>query len=202
MIGGTVFAAGDGPVFRTTDDGTSWTEVSSGMSHPYVRCLATAGPALFAGTSMGYVYVTTDNGSHWSDVSTGLSSVQTSTLAATGTHLYAGSFSQGIWRRPIVEMILSAHDPIPIPRAHRLFQNYPNPFNPSTSIRYGLPSRSQVTLTVFNTLGQEVAQLLNGEQDAGYHEVKFDASGMSSGVYFYKMHAGSFTETKKLLLVH
>ncbi len=88
-----------------------------------------------------------------------------------------------------------------VPQSMTLHQNYPNPFNPSTTIRYGLPNRSNVTLSVFNTLGQAAAELVSGEQDAGYHEVKFDGSGLSSGVYFYRMQAGSFTETKKLLLV-
>jgi hypothetical protein len=88
-----------------------------------------------------------------------------------------------------------------IPVEFRLDQNYPNPFNPSTTIRYGLPNRSQVTLTVFNTLGQQVATLVNGEQEAGYHEVRFDAGGLSSGVYFYRLQAGNFVETRKLLLV-
>jgi ABC-type arginine transport system permease subunit len=86
-------------------------------------------------------------------------------------------------------------------REFTLNQNYPNPFNPSTTIRYGLPNRLLVTLTVYNTLGQQVATLVSGNQEAGYHEVKFDASGLSSGIYFYRMQAGSYVETKKLLLV-
>ena len=87
------------------------------------------------------------------------------------------------------------------PRQYVLAQNYPNPFNPSTTIRYGLPNRSHVTLTVFNTLGQTVHELVNGEQGTGYHEVQFDGSGMLSGVYFNRIQAGSFVETRKLLLV-
>ncbi len=75
------------------------------------------------------------------------------------------------------------------------------PFNPSTAIGYGLPSRSHVTLTVYNMLGQQVAVLQNGEQQAGFHEVRFDASGFSSGVYLYRLTAGSFVETRKLVLV-
>jgi hypothetical protein len=86
------------------------------------------------------------------------------------------------------------------PKAFVLAQNYPNPFNPSTTIRYGLPNRSQVLLTVFNTLGQQVAQLVNGEVEAGYHEVKFDGSGRSSGVYFYRLRAADFVQTKKLIM--
>ncbi len=99
---------------------------------------------------------------------------------------------------------------------YALRQNYPNPFNPLTTIRYGLPQRSHVTLAVFNTLSQQVAQLVQGEVDAGYHEVQFDGSNLASGVYLCRMQirpldsavgrdsksgAGTYMETKKLLLV-
>ena len=87
------------------------------------------------------------------------------------------------------------------PKGFYLLQNYPNPFNPSTTMRYGLPIRTQVSLTVFNTLGQQVSILHDGEQEAGYHEVKFDASNLPSGLYFYRIQAGRYTETKTLLLV-
>ena len=89
----------------------------------------------------------------------------------------------------------------PIPGTMVLHPAVPNPFNPSTTIRYGLPSRSHVTLTVFNALGQQVATLLQGEQEAGYHEVQFDASGLASGVYLYRLKAGDFVQAKKLMLV-
>jgi hypothetical protein len=82
-----------------------------------------------------------------------------------------------------------------------LSQNYPNPFNPVTTIRYGIPYRSRVKLTVFNTLGQQVAVLQDTEQDAGRHEVKFDGSGLASGVYFSRMQSGPFTQTKGILLL-
>jgi len=88
-----------------------------------------------------------------------------------------------------------------LPKSPNLEQNYPNPFNPTTTIRYALPQRSHVTLTVFNVLGQQVATLVNESQDAGYHDVRFDANGLASGVYFYRIVAGEQVATKRLLLI-
>ena len=82
-----------------------------------------------------------------------------------------------------------------------LNQNYPNPFNPSTQIQYALPEATQVTLEVFNSVGQKVMELVNGQQSAGYHTTTFNASGLSSGVYFYKLSTSSFINTKKMLLI-
>jgi hypothetical protein len=87
------------------------------------------------------------------------------------------------------------------PVTFTLEQNYPNPFNPSTTIKYELPKVSEVRLSLYDVLGREVAVLVNERRDAGVHEVKFDGSGLLSGVYFYRMEAGSFVETKRLLLI-
>ena len=89
----------------------------------------------------------------------------------------------------------------PIPGTFILHQNYPNPFNPSTTIRYEIPVRSGVRLTVFDPLGQLVQILHDGPAEAGGHSVLFDAGNIPSGIYFYRLQAGSFTETRKLLLV-
>ena len=88
-----------------------------------------------------------------------------------------------------------------IPTEYSLTQNYPNPFNPVTSIDFGLPENSEVTITVYNVLGQVVTELVNGELDAGYHKVTWDASNMASGVYFYRIAAGDFTATKRMVLM-
>ena len=88
-----------------------------------------------------------------------------------------------------------------IPTTFVLFQNYPNPFNPSTTIRYALPMRAQVRLTVYNVLGQIVVTPIQGEQQAGYHDLRFDGTNLASGVYFYRIQAGSFVQVKKLLLL-
>jgi hypothetical protein len=88
-----------------------------------------------------------------------------------------------------------------IPREFVLEQNYPNPFNPLTVIRYSLMVNSYVTLKVYDVLGREVATLVDERLDAGYKEIHFDAGGLPSGVYLYKLVAGSFQNVKKMLFV-
>jgi gluconolactonase len=88
-----------------------------------------------------------------------------------------------------------------IPNRFDLYQNYPNPFNPETTIRYTLPGRSHVTLSVFNALGQQASTLVNGNQEAGAYSVRFDGSGMASGVYFYTLRADDRTATRRFILM-
>ena len=105
------------------------------------------------------------------------------------------------WRSPGIHGSVKPNQKGNLPEKFVLEQNYPNPFNPSTTIRYGLPQKSAVQLTIFNTLGQQVATIVQGEQEAGNHEVRFDGSNLSSGVYFYRLQAGEFVQTRKLLLL-
>jgi len=88
-----------------------------------------------------------------------------------------------------------------IPSDYALSQNYPNPFNPTTTIRYDIPANGWVTLKVYDILGREVATLVNGMESPGYKEVNFNANKLPSGIYFYRLTAGTFTETRKLVLM-
>ena len=82
-----------------------------------------------------------------------------------------------------------------------LEQNYPNPFNPTTTIRFSIKNKSNVRITILNAIGEEVAVVLNEEKEAGYHQVEFNATNLPSGVYFYQLRAGSFIDTKKMILL-
>ncbi len=86
-------------------------------------------------------------------------------------------------------------------KAFQLFQNYPNPFNPSTDIRFEIKENANVNLSVYNVLGQKVAELVNSELPAGIHSVSFNASNLSSGIYFYELKAGTYTSVRKMELL-
>lgn len=88
-----------------------------------------------------------------------------------------------------------------VPHEFSLSQSFPNPSNPSSMIRYTIPTRSHVLLSIFNTLGQKVADLANGDEEPGTYNVRFDAQGLASGVYFYRLQAGSYVQTRKLIVV-
>jgi hypothetical protein len=100
-----------------------------------------------------------------------------------------------------IDKVTSTKPEPQIPQKFMLYQNYPNPFNPTTTISYDLPVRSRVRLSIYNILGQEVATLVDSEQEPGRYDVKFDASDLPSGVYFYTLQTPYFTKTNKMVLV-
>jgi hypothetical protein len=88
-----------------------------------------------------------------------------------------------------------------LPTDFGLEQNYPNPFNPATNIMYTVPGREYINLTVYNILGEKIATLVDEEKAPGKYTVTFDGSRLPSGVYFYRVHAGRFNETREMVLV-
>ncbi len=118
----------------------------------------------------------------------------------TGLITYLPSFTPGHIKLLVTGVDDEIVDPA-LPQKFELEQNYPNPFNPSTKIGFALPSRSSVTLDVFNLLGQRVVTLFSGELGAGNHEFEWDASSSPSGVYFYRLKTGLGVRTKKMMLM-
>ncbi len=123
-------------------------------------------------------------------------------LAANG-YLWAATTSSGVWKRKLSEVIVAVGggEGDGIPDCLALFQNYPNPFNPTTNIEYRISNKELVTLKVYDILGRELAVLVDERKAPGRYIVQFDGSGLASGVYAYRLQAGSFVETKKLLLL-
>jgi len=113
----------------------------------------------------------------------------------------AKSFIQYILLNKFDEVMPVYEDLVEVPSSYNLFQNYPNPFNPSTKIKYTIPEESFVKLAIYNMLGEEVATIVNATQKAGRYEVNFNAGELSSGVYVYRLEAGNFVSSKKLMLL-
>jgi hypothetical protein len=111
------------------------------------------------------------------------------------THSYVWDEYTAAWQTSLISE--ESYTPI----HYNLSQNFPNPFNPSTKISYTIPERENVSLKVFNLLGSQVAQLVNGEIDAGSYNISFNASNLPSGIYFYRLQAGNFVDTKKMILL-
>jgi Secretion system C-terminal sorting domain len=193
-----------GGVLRSTNGGSQWKYIDTGLSDSayYVSTFVVHGANVFAGTEVG-VFVLNTNDTSWSAVNTGLSGASNVVyaLAAGDTNLYAGLYG-GVWRRPLSEMITAVKESKNVfPDRFFLFQNYPNPFNPTTVINYQLPRNTLVLLEVYDVLGRKVKTLVNEPQSAGAHTVTFNAGGLSTGVYFYRLTAGGFVEAKKLMVI-
>ncbi len=188
-----------GGVVRSIDNGAHWD--TTGLSNVDVLSMIVApNGKIFAGTIDG-AYLTNDNGFNWINITSGLPKTGINGFAISSDgYIYAATTGDGVYRS--AQAITSADEnSLELPKQYFLHQNYPNPFNPSTTIRYELPKASYVTLKVYNVLGQEVATLVNEMQEAGYKSVEFDASKLSSSVYIYRINAGTFSDTKKLLLL-
>jgi hypothetical protein len=197
VSGANLFAGGYAGVHRTTNNGTNWT---LGLASEIVYSLALFGTNLFAGT-FGGVWLSTDNGTSWMKVSTGLTNPYINALAVHGTNLFAGT-DAGVFKRPISEMVTSVErSPTDLPTHFSLEQNYPNPFNPSTKIQFSIPNASFVSLKVFDALGREVSILVAEELAAGIHTRHLDGAALPSGVYFYRLQAGEYLQTKKAIVL-
>jgi len=117
-----------------------------------------------------------------------------------GNCIYAGLGPTSVYF-DATDLALDVPPNADVPAGYALDQNYPNPFNPKTTIRYQIPGSDDVRLTVFDQLGREVTRLVDARKDAGSYAVQFDGATCASGIYYYRLQAGSFVETKKLILL-
>jgi photosystem II stability/assembly factor-like uncharacterized protein len=209
-----LFIASNGYIYndytKSTDNGNTW--ISNNNPTFISSFTENSLGHLFIGTynSGQGVYRSTDYAETWEQINTGLPIMDIRSVGVDDQdYLYAGS-----WGMSIFKTTFSTTDVEDIkyePSTFYLEQNYPNPFNPSTKIKYSIPQSSNVTIRVFDILGKEIETLVNEEKPAGTYEVEFNSStisgsisakgGYASGVYFYQLKAGSFVETKKMILM-
>jgi len=183
-----------GYLYLSTDTCVTSTEVSS-ITPSSLQALSSIG--VLVGTDTLGIFLFSDNGDSLGTLNTGLTDLHIHCLAMdTAGYVYAGT-NAGVWRRPLSQLAVSVNKPSStVPQEFSLSQNYPNPFNPSTTIRLVLPQRSRVRLTIYNILGQQVAELANEEMSAGSYERVWNPI-VASGLYFYRIEAVPVTDPGK-----
>ncbi len=197
--GSTIFAGElTRGVYKSTNNGSTWIQTS--LNNKGVYSLAVSGSNIFAGTSGNGIYFSSDGGSTWVQKNEGIGSTYVESLIITSNYVFAGATS-GIWRRPLNEFIGIKNISTEIPFGYKLEQNYPNPFNPKTNIRYQIAKNNFVLLEIFDLVGRVEATLVNEKQTPGTYEAEWDATQYPSGIYFYRLEAGDFTETKKMVII-
>ncbi|MEO8514622.1 MAG: T9SS type A sorting domain-containing protein, partial [Ignavibacteria bacterium] len=202
----TGYAGGQQTIHKTTNSGINWTTISlPGASTIHKIVFPVDGQTGFAVTESGRIYKTTNAGGNWNYLTT-----------PTATPLYSINFASNsnttgyaVGNNGVILRTTNGggsfvginNSGTEIPDNYSLGQNYPNPFNPVTAINFGLPKSENVKLTIYNIQGMEVEILSNGYKSAGNHSVIFNAENYSSGIYFYKLTAGEFSETKKMSII-
>ena len=212
---GVAFNAATLPTIEeTSNGGTSWYTVSVGAPFTATQFIHAK---WINGSNTIYIFAdnattntsgcckkSTDGGVTWSFMTTqGLAAGSDMEYALSGGMIYAYVICSDASVLKLSEPIIVGvnNNGQNIPKDYMLGQNYPNPFNPSTNIDYSLPKASDVTLSVFDMLGNKVMTVVNEHQEAGNHNVVVDASKLASGVYFYTLRAGNFVETKRMSLL-
>ncbi|MBE2217608.1 MAG: T9SS type A sorting domain-containing protein [Ignavibacteria bacterium] len=202
----TGYAGGHQTILKTTNGGTNWTFYNLPGTSSIEKITFPADQQTgYAVTESGRIYKTTNAGGNWYQLTT-----------PTATPLYSIGFSpnsnttgyavggNGVILRTTNgggTFVGVNENPLTVPEGYRLELNYPNPFNPVTTINFGLPKSESVKLSVYDVRGVELEVLFNGFKEAGNHSAIFNAENYSSGIYFYKLTVGKFSETKKMTII-
>lgn len=193
-------------VYTGKDTGATWTALNNTALGTSVAKFFAHGNNLIAMADGKGALYSTNSGSTWTAFNTGLYKSASQVLVAAtvlGDTIFTALSDGGIARRATTESgILSVKQrSSSAPSTFMLEQNFPNPFNPSTTIRFSVPVASTVTLEVFDVIGRRVATLANGWMQEGTYSVRFDGTGLSSGLYLYRISAANVTQTKKMMLM-
>jgi len=193
-------------IFRSSDKGLTWSEFNQGLPldnlHPYT--VFAVDSLIFAGLTSNKIYLSKNNGLTWKEFSKGIGISEYTyhvKFAVNGNKIFVSFLYNSLWYCDLSEITSLTEINSSTADKFILFQNYPNPFNPITNIIYSLFKTCFITIKVYDLLGKEVTTLVKEEKQAGNYNINFNAVNLSSGVYFYRMQAGTFSETKKLILI-
>ncbi len=194
----------DAKIYRTSNNGLNWVQCySQSPASNAIYSLKYYANRLIAGTAQGIFY-SYNQGNNWLPVNDGFppnTEIRSDAIVYSTLNVYVAP-TNGVYRRPLSQLtaISSTQNVV---NNFKLEQNYPNPFNPSTQINFELRNKNYVTLKVYDLIGNEIATLVNENKNAGRYSVTFDAGkyNLSSGMYFYKLSADDFEDTKRMVLV-
>ena len=201
--GSVVLAATNFGVFRSTDRGSSWSSTNLTPAPQTIQTLlifdARTAMALSTTPLTTSLFVSSDTGRTWTpDGVFGIPNALS--VAIAGNTLFLGT-GAGLWEAPLSGLITSLKTVEPVAVEFRLGQSFPNPCNPSAWITFESPASARMNLSVYDLLGRRVSVLADGSVEAGVHRLRFDGSGLPSGVYFYRLESGTTSLTRALLLV-
>lgn len=198
------FAYNTGKICYTLDGGQSWNifQIQDQGWGSDIKFIKNNNSFIVAFSTDYNIYFSADTGKSWtidssfSNNSTGIHSIS----FPDKDHGWVMSYNH-IYYKNTNLLLTGLENNNQVPNSFKLYQNYPNPFNPSTKIKYSLPQKGFVTIKVFDMLGREVRTLINSEQNAGQHEINFNAGELPSGIYFYRIDTGNSSMIKKMVLL-
>ena len=183
-------------IYLSSNSGANWMKAPGNF--PSIDAFEVIGTNVIAGTDFG-IFQTIDGGKSWSSL--GLENSFNVSFASNGEYLFVGTLSNGVWRRPISEVLSVTPDPTDKTSSQFILeQNYPNPVAGRTTIGFSLPRSVDLSLKVFDVLGNKIATLADGHYQAGECHADWDANAMPAGIYFYQLQADGFIQTRELVI--
>jgi len=201
--GSSLYAvSGNNGVFVSTNNGTNWSTFNSGLTSTRINTILSNNNILYVGTKDSGLFNASAGNWESTNRNAGIFSLNITALAADSNNIYVGDNCGLVYSGPFNSIsYIKNNNNNKIPSDYKLSQNYPNPFNPSTNIKFEIPKSSFVNLVVYDMLGREIAKLVNEKLNVGIYSVDWNGSNFSSGMYFYKLTSGDFSEVKKMVLI-
>ena len=192
-------------IYRTTNFGQTWTPIGGNLPNIPLNDVivdAAARPRLYVASDAGVLY-STNMGTTWNVLGAGLPAVPVHdlTLHSPTRKLVAFTHGRSAWKIDVTTLTGVNEQAATRPTALQLYQNYPNPFNPTTTIRFALHTSAHATLKIFDMLGKEVASVLDERLESGEYSRTFDATNLPTGVYFYRLEAGSVSQVRRMTIL-
>jgi photosystem II stability/assembly factor-like uncharacterized protein len=194
-------------VLKSDNNGDNWYSVRNNIPSSNIYALTVNNGNIYVARRYDGVYMSSNGGANWNLIADGLVNSYVGSLAANDRYIFAGTLAyvnsaheSGVYRLD-TGIVVSVPGVVNTPLRYSLSQNYPNPFNPATNIKFDIPENSFVRLVIYDIEGREVAVPVNESKHPGSYTIKFDGTNLSSGVYFFRLEAGDYTETKKMVLI-